>query len=459
MVIREIEFGAPPEEIFAGLAERAGSFFLDSARPAGGLGAYSFIGFDPFLVFRATGSEIELNWGESREMVAGDPFLELRKLLRRFASPSAPGLPFSGGAVGYFSYELCRQLEPVAGPAPDAMVVPDAEFGFYDGVFAFETATGRAFAVAHPVHRRDADTILSALEQAARAAPAQVRAHAPEPNRVLSAPPQSNFSPAGYLQAIARIKAYIASGDVYQVNLTQRYSTPFSGGAYALYRRLRERSPAAFSCYLNGTDFQVVSSSPERFFRLRGDRAETRPIKGTRPRGADPATDARIRAELLTSPKDRAELLMIVDLERNDLGRVCEPGSIVVEDLFQLESHPTVHHLVANVSGRLRPGWDAIDCIRALFPGGSITGAPKVRAMQIIGELEPCRRGIYTGAIGYLGFDGDCDLSIAIRTIVCRGQRATYGVGGGIVWDSDPQNEYEETLHKGRAMRAALCGD
>ena len=271
--------------------------------------------------------------------------------------------------------------------------------------------------------------------------------------------PVSNFTAASYTSAIDRIKTYIASGDVYQVNLTQRFSTPLPCAPYDLYLRLRERSPAPFAAYLSFGPVQLISSSPERFLTLRGRHVETRPIKGTRPRSADPITDAALAAELLSSEKDRAELLMIVDLERNDLGRVCDFGTVRVDNLWQLESHPTVHHLVSTVSGQLRAGLDIIDCMRASFPGGSITGAPKIRSMEIIDELEPHRRHIYTGAIGYIGFDGNADLNIAIRTITCVANHAYYHVGGGIVWDSDPAAEYQETLDKGRAMHEALTSN
>ncbi len=266
----------------------------------------------------------------------------------------------------------------------------------------------------------------------------------------------SNFTKPEYLAAIARIKDYIRAGDVYQVNLSQRFEAPLPCRPYSLYRRLRKLSPAPFAAYLNCGNLQVAGSSPERFLRIRNGRIETRPIKGTRPRGGPPDEDARLRAELLASEKDRAELLMIVDVERNDLGRICEVGSIRVDEIFRLETHPTVHHLVAAVSGKVRPGSDVIDCIRSMFPGGSITGAPKIRAMQIIDEIETRPRHLYTGAVGYLGFDGNCDLNIAIRTIYCLGDRAYFHAGGGIVWDSDPEAEYQETLDKARAMRAAL---
>jgi para-aminobenzoate synthetase component 1 len=256
------------------------------------------------------------------------------------------------------------------------------------------------------------------------------------------------------------VKEYIAAGDVYQVNLSQRFEMQTADEPFAIYERLRKLSPAPFGAYIEAGNFQILSSSPELLLRLdeRGH-ALTRPIKGTRPRGKTPAEDQRLAAELFASEKDHAELLMIVDLERNDLGRVCRYGSIEVKERHRIESHPTVHHLVATIVGRLRENADVFDCLRSMLPGGSITGAPKIRAMQLIDELEPCRRHVYTGSLGYLGFDGTCDLNIAIRTILCRAGRASYHVGGGIVADSDPEAEYQETLAKGRAMRAALMGE
>ncbi len=251
---------------------------------------------------------------------------------------------------------------------------------------------------------------------------------------------------------------YIAAGDVYQVNLSQRFSTRGSFDPLDLYLRLRDGSPAPFAAYLHWDDMAVISASPEWFYQTRGDRIVTRPIKGTRPRGRTEDDDARLAAELAASPKDRAELTMIVDLERNDLGRVCQYGSVVVRDALLVESFAQVHHLVATVEGRLRSGVGPVDVIRAMFPGGSITGAPKIRAMEIIDELEPNRRSLYTGAIGYLGRGGSSAFNIAIRTILVEGDRASYQVGGGIVADSDPEAEYEETLAKGRALRAVLEG-
>ena len=445
----------PPEERFAALCERPGAFFLDSALPAGGLGRYSFIGFDPFLVMRAGDGVIRLERADGEEDFRGEIFSELGKLLEKYRCTSLPGIPFPGGAVGYFSYEAGAQLERVPCSHANELGVPEVELGFYDGVLAFDHGARRAFMVANPVNRADCTSIFQRLERVLYAggstAPSPRSAAASQPTE-----PRARFSKAEYLRAIDRIRNYIAAGDVYQVNLTQRFEAALTCHPYELYQRLRRRSPAPFAGYFNLNSLQIVSSSPERFLQIKNGRVATRPIKGTRPRGKTSAEDSRLRQELTGSAKDRAELLMIVDLERNDLGRVCEPGSIQVEELFKAETHPTVHHLVANVVGRLRPECDVIDCLRAMLPGGSITGAPKVRAMQLIDELELTRRGVYTGVVGYIGFDGNCDLNIAIRTILCARGRAYYHVGGGIVWDSDPESEYQETLDKGAAMRASL---
>jgi para-aminobenzoate synthetase component 1 len=269
-----------------------------------------------------------------------------------------------------------------------------------------------------------------------------------------------NFRREDYLKAVLTAKEYIAAGDIYQVNLSQKFSARVHTSAFHMYRAVRALNPAPFAAFLDCGDAAIISSSPERFLRISDRRVETRPIKGTRPRGRDRAADERLKAELLNSAKDRAELVMIVDLERNDLGRVCEYGSISVPELITLESYATVFHLVSTITGRLKADKDHLDCIRAAFPGGSITGAPKIRAMEIINELEPDQRGIYTGSMGYLGFNRQTDLNILIRTMLYRNGTVHFQVGGGIVADSDPVMEYEETLHKGKALLAALgCGN
>jgi para-aminobenzoate synthetase component 1 len=268
----------------------------------------------------------------------------------------------------------------------------------------------------------------------------------------------SNFTRRGYLEAVRRVKEYILAGDIYQANLSQRFQAPLREHPWMLYRRLRRLNAAPFSAYFNLVQAQVCSSSPERFLRGDGVRVETRPIKGTRPRSPDPGEDRRLAEELAASPKDRAELSMIVDLERNDLGRVCSYGSVRVEEHAVIEHYATVHHLVSTVTGELHEGKDVVDLLRASFPGGSITGAPKIRAMEIIDELEPHARSVYTGSIGYLGYDGGFDLNVAIRTVIVKGNTAYFQVGGGIVADSVPEDEYQETLDKGKAIFQALSG-
>ncbi|MGH7996921.1 MAG: aminodeoxychorismate synthase component I [Opitutaceae bacterium] len=463
LAIEAAGYGLPAEALFAAVHDRRGSFFLDSGLSAGGLGAFSFLGFEPFLTARAWAGRLELEWAGAGapEIRTGEPLDELRKLLLRFRSDGGE-VPFCAGAVGYFSYEWGVRREGVrpAGGGSDAPsgASPDFEFAFYDGLVAVEERTGEALLVANAVHL---DSKAAILERLGRQI-GEALAHPPPlgdwwPERA-GCWCESLPRPA-YLKAVERIREFIAAGDVYQVNLTQRFEAAQAGSPYALYRRLRERSPAPFGCCLDLGSTRILGSSPERLLNVAGGRARTRPIKGTRPRGRTAVEDARLASELASSAKDRAELLMIVDLERNDLGRVCEFGSVEVEENFVLETHPTVHHLAAQVAGRLAPGVDALACAAALFPGGSITGAPKIRAMQIASELETCPRHAYTGAVGYLGFDGSCDLNVAIRSFFLRDGRVRFHAGGGVVWDSEPEAEYVEMRAKARALVAAASGD
>ncbi len=452
LLVEEVSGWPEPAEIFARLASAPGSFFLDSALSMEGKPAYSFIGCEPFLQIEGQREQVVMNWDNGvigRER--GDPQELLRSLLKRFASRPHPSIPFVGGAVGYFSYEYGARWEGIDGR--DLAGRPLFELSFYDGLLAYAHGSHRWFVVANPIHRTGAAQIRDRL---------LARVHAGHFQSPLAMPPVSGLVPAEitskdkYIDGVRRIQNYIASGDIYQVNLAQRFEGKWPGEAYDLYRRLRSATPAPFGTFFHTSFGHVLSCSPERFLRVRDRKVETRPIKGTRPRGLSAAEDKQRAAELLASPKERAELLMIVDLERNDLGRVCVPGSIKVEELYRVEPHPTVFHLVATVSGKLRAECDVLDVLRAAFPGGSITGAPKIRAMQIIAEIEPEPRHVYTGALGYLGFDGNCDLNIAIRTVVLQEERATYHVGAGIVADSNPESEYEETLAKGRALQSAF---
>jgi para-aminobenzoate synthetase component 1 len=450
-----------PLELFSSIAHRPHAFLLDSALNVSGQGSFSYLGCEPAAVLRCSGHELQFVAGRERLAWRGDPFEALEYALASFRSCPPPGAPpFVGGAVGYLGYDLQdprgllpRRTRPAGG-------IPDMVIGLYDAIVAHDHQTGQTYlcSVGYPEREPSASrrwarhrmhwlrNLFGTIELPRHSQPA----------RLLGL--SSNFTRDGYLRTVEHALEYIAAGDIYQVNLSQQFCTPYGAELLPLYYRLREASPAPFAAFFGFGDIAVLSSSPERFLLVNGPRVQTRPIKGTRPRGHTPEEDQRLARELWESPKDQAELVMIVDLERNDLGRVCEYGSVHVSELAALEAHPTVFHLVGTVEGRLRPGISVADCLRACFPGGSITGAPKRRAMQIIEELEPTPRGVYTGAIGYLGWNGQADLNIAIRTMVVSGGQLTFHVGGGIVADSSPEAEYQETLDKAQGMLRALQG-
>jgi len=431
----------------------------------GGPRSWTFLGWGASRVMRAYGRNVQhMADGSAPWTTNEDPLEALRAqhaawrlgteaLPLEALPPEAP--PFLGGAVGYLSYDLGRLLESLPALAENDLALPDLQMAWYDVIFAFREGQGWLVSsgLPHPPETRERHA-LSRLEETL--AWLEKEALPVEPFAA-TGPWHSGLSRERYEEAIARIHAHIAAGDIYQANLSQRFEAPVAGDPADLYLRLREANPAPFGAFLRYPDFTLVSASPERFLELRQGRVETQPIKGTRPRGATPDEDQRLAEELLASRKDRAEHLMIVDLERNDLGRVCQIGSVRVPDRFRLEAHPTVWHLVSTVEGRLRDDMDAVDLIRASFPGGSITGAPKLRSMEILEGLEPTRRGPYTGSIGYWGLDGSLDLSIVIRTAIVKDGRAYVQVGGGIVADSDAASEYQETLDKAAALMRAIA--
>ncbi len=432
-----------------------GAFFLDSALITEEDSArYSFLGCKPFMVLESKGKNISITGRNGTLNKQGNPFEELRRIIKDFRAEDflLPGIPFTGGAVGYISYDLCHFIERLPTSTVDDIGFPDMYFGFYDKVIVYDHHAGTCLLAGRNVED-DTGHIAAAVQEKSPAAAPDGRL--PGSNRKPAI--KSNFTRDAYLDAVRRAKEYIAQGDIYQVNLSQRFETGLSVPPHELYLRLRAANPAPFSSYIQLGDKAVVSSSPERFLRLQSGRVQTRPIKGTRPRGGDARSDAKLKAQLMNSPKDNAELTMIVDLERNDIGRVCNYGSVGVTCKRTLETHPTVFHLAATIEGDLHPKYGAVDLLKATFPGGSITGVPKIRAMEIIDELEPTRRSLYTGAIGYIGFNGNMDLSIAIRTILVNNSRAYFQAGGGIVADSDPEEEYQETLHKAKALMEAVA--
>jgi para-aminobenzoate synthetase component 1 len=465
-LIEEIEAKLTPLDAFALLKDKRFSFFLDSGMDTHKLGRYSFIGSDPFMVFSARGNEGTISQGSKKRSSNGNPFDVLGHLLEvyRLDSNSSP-IPFIGGAVGYFSYDLCHFIERLSSTTVDDLKLPECYFGFYDLVLAFDNLQGKTYVISTGFPEleetkrmeRAAKRLNEVKAQVADALGSGIRAvPTPISSPVEQLTLEGNFTREEYVAAVEKARQYIIAGDIFEVNLSQRFEAELSITPYQLYRRLRQINPAPFAGYLGFDEVQVVSASPERFLRLRGDRVETRPIKGTRPRGKTPEADETLAKKLLNSSKDRAENVMIVDLERNDLGRVCRFGTVNVTELAILEVFPTVFHLTSTVVGRLREGKNSIDLLKATFPGGSITGAPKVRAMDIIDELEPTKRSVYTGSIGYLSFGGDLELNIAIRTFLVKGKRAYFQVGGAVTYDSDPETEYQETLDKARALVDAL---
>jgi para-aminobenzoate synthetase component 1 len=386
----------------------------------------------------------------------GDPLARLAEALDEHAMPAtAEGLP-AGFAAGALSYDLGRRYERLPATARVDAPSPDASIALYDCLLAHDYREGRSYAVSTGLPDR---TEARARARLAELKSALAAARGPRRTAAVAAPPASNFSRDAYCEAVERAQAYIAAGDVYQVNLTQRFTARLGALEPAeLFWRLRERNRAAFAAYLAEPGRTVASASPERFVRVRVREAEMWPIKGTRPRGTTEHEDLRYAEELLASEKDRAENVMIVDLVRNDLGRVAEYGTVRVDELCALRALPTVFHLVSRVSARLGPAASACDLLRAAFPCGSITGAPKIRAMEIVEEIERVRRGLSMGAIGYASFDGAMDWSVAIRTIEVAGGVARFNVGGGVVADSSPEGEYEESLWKARALLDALSG-
>ena len=466
-LIEEIESDIPPHLLFKELQSSPYSFFLDSVIGREKLGRFSFLGCEPFLVFKSKRDSVTLEWNDGRkELLKSNPFLVLKEQFQRFTVFSDPaqeyGIPFVAGGVGYFGYDMKDFIEKLPDISRDDLSLPDCAIGFYDTVLVFDHLKGKTYlssvefsGIGTNAKKRLKRALSSChCEEGSPAAGRQARRS--NPAVLTGGDLISNFTKADYMKTVEDAKEYIKKGDIYQVNLSQRFEADLKGEPYELYLRLRDASPAMFASYLNFEDVIIISSSPERFLMKRGSYIETRPVKGTSPRSNDPLTDELNEISLKESYKDRAEHIMIVDLERNDLGRICEYGSVKPTEFIMLERYSTVFHLVSTVSGRLKEGVGPVDCLTAAFPGGSITGAPKVRSMEVIEELEPVKRSLYTGAIGYISFDGNMDTSIVIRTIVVKGDKLFFSVGGGIVADSDPEKEYYETLDKAKGIMNAL---
>jgi len=427
------------------LAARPWFAFLDSCRFAPGSGRYDIVAWDPAQCLRTTAALTTLDAGGTQRQVRDDPFAVLRAAL----GPTVEtfDLPFCGGAIGAFSYDLARRWYDLPARAARDIALPEMAVGIYDRALVVDHEAQRAWFVHRGLHAEEIEQALALIAVPRTLTPAVLG-----PRFMVNSTVSPDLSFAEYAASFARIKRYLTDGDCYQVNYTQRFSARAQGDPYDAYLRLRRLNAAPFAAFLRLPEAAILSSSPERFIEVRGSAIETRPIKGTRPRGADAASDSALAADLAASAKDRAENVMIVDLLRNDLGKSCEVGSVTVPHLCAVESYARVHHLVSSVRGELRAEVDALQALRGCFPGGSITGAPKLRAMQIIEELEPTRRGIYCGAVGYLSLDGQMDTNIAIRTLLFQDERLYCWAGGGIVMDSELEAEYQESLDKAAAL-------
>ena len=448
----ELERYVPASEVFRLAAKEPGCAFLDSSL-VNELGRWSILGLRPYktLIKEQDGSFTED--GVSRQDT--DFETQLGEFLRLHHDENETALPIVSGAIGYFSYDYGREHMGVPSTEQDVEPIPQARVVFYDLLLIEDCHEKRVWLSACG-QTEDAEALLARFRRdiergMEEGLPALPDAHATKPVTV-----RPNFEKEEYKAAVDRMIRYIIEGDIYIANMTQRLDVMSDRGPLAVFEHLRTHNPSPFGGYLDCGDHQIICASPERFLRLRDGVVETRPIKGTRKRGETPEEDEALRWELEQSEKDKSELLMIVDLERNDLNRVCRPGSVEVTELFTVETYATVFHLVSNIRGELAQGSDVTDLLHAAFPGGSITGAPKYRAMEIIDELEHGKRGLYTGSIGYLTLDGDCDLNIVIRTALHRDGRYHLGVGGGITSESDLEFEYEETLQKAKAVLEAL---
>lgn len=445
-MIKEINTKLSAFEIFTLFKDEKDSFILDSAMDKNKLGRYSFISSNPFKTLKYKNSE-------------ENPLNYLQEELNKYKVENNTHIPFIGGAVGYLSYDLGNYIEKLPQTAKKDLDVYDLYFGFYDYVIVVDHLEEKTYIATPDLDLKKEADIAFVVE--CKISEAEINGVNPICYEKKEVPPTrltSNFTKKEFEDGVEKVRQYIKSGDIYQANLTQRFNGKTTLSSYELYRDLRRISPAPFGAYLNFDEFNILSNSPERFIKCIDGKLETRPIKGTRPRGKNKEEDLKLQEELRNSEKDKAELLMIVDLQRNDIGRISKIGSVKVPELFVIEPYANVNHLVATVVGEVDDNKDAVDVIKATFPGGSITGAPKIRAMEIIDELEPTQRNVYTGSIGYIGFNGDMDLNIAIRTIIKKEDEVYFQVGGGMTWGSDPGEEYQETLDKAQSIMKTLRG-
>ena len=422
--VREVKINWNPLEVYNVFKDEINTILLDSSKEDKVLSKFSFIGINPFMIFESKGQEAFIN----KVKVEGEPFIVLERLIEKYKCDDNDynNIPLISGAIGYISYDTGRILEKLPDTSDEDFNISDMKFIFYRNIIVFDLENNKQYITSITDYGYNEE--LDYLEEKISLATIIKEKNFESVNSNF----KSNFEKEDYKNAITKLKNYIVSGDVYIANMTQRFYTENQEESFEIYKKLRTINKAPFSAYMNFEDFQVISSSPERFIEINKGKVVTRPIKGTRPRGENEEEDIKNSLELINSEKDRAELLMVVDLERNDLSKVCKPHSVKVTELFKLEKYATVFHLVSTVEGILKDDVSAVKCIRECFPGGSITGTPKIRAMEIIEELEGLKRNLYTGSIGYFDFRGNADFNIAIRTIIKKENKAYFGVGGEI---------------------------
>ncbi len=435
--------------LFAAIAPLPWAIFLDSGYPYTQQGRYDILAAAPVCTFVSDEKHTAITEAGCTSYSTQDPFLLVKQKLQALQRNTPSHLPFNGGALGYFSYDLARRLEKLPSLATDAEQIPQMAIGIYDWAVIVDHQQQQTWLVGWDILPEHWQALITQFSQ--------LPAHTPCAEFQITSPVLSNMDATNYAQAFEKIKFYLTEGDCYQINLTQRFAATCQGNPWIAYQALRKINPAPFSAYLNLPQVQILSSSPERFLKVTGQSVETKPIKGTRPRHLNPAIEQQQIDDLQSHPKDRAENVMIVDLLRNDISKSCEIGSVHVPKLFAIETYSTVHHLVSTIQGKLTATQHALDLLRSCFPGGSITGAPKIRAMEIIEELEPHRRGVYCGTIGYIDFNGTMDTNIAIRTLVHSHNIIRFWAGGGIVYDSKLEEEYQESFDKAAALLQLLA--
>ena len=466
-VVREVRADLDtPLSVYLKLADKPNTYLFESVQGGERFGRYSIIGLQARRVFTVAGHRLYVI--EDGELVQvetiEDPFATAEAIRSAYKVEPIAELPgFTGGLVGWFGFECVRHLEPRLhdSPAEDQLGTPEMLMMLSEDLAVFDNLKGKLYLITHadahdPQARYAAQSRLDAWVETLRTAPTQYPPALNSGTVIDENDFVSGFTHQGFLDAVAQIKDYIRAGDAFQVVLSQRLTVPFAARPVDLYRALRSLNPSPYMYFLNIGDMQVVGSSPEILVRQQGREVTVRPIAGTRPRGTTPEHDLQLEQELLADPKERAEHLMLIDLGRNDLGRICEPGSVQLKEQFAIERYSHVMHIVSEVSGTLREGLNYADVLRATFPAGTVSGAPKLRALEIIRELEPILRNVYAGCIGYIGWNGDADMAIAIRTAVVQEGKLHVQAGAGIVYDSDPESEWQETMSKSRALFRAV---